>query len=485
MSLSEKRGIKVCFPPAFQVGLSLAIAVVAGIAPGNVSMVNAEKPGSQAARDQQRDAPYSVVIFTPPPDERQCRELLTSIRAMGATYSFASIHWWQMETLGGKYEATMGYRPGSFGAPMRAAFDNYIRISEELGLGAAVRVGTFRSTKGLFHPMDKTGDVQPYADWLRRFARRYRGKIDHYVVGDELNKSFPAWNWRGTPEECLRMFIPISRAIRDGDPGTKVSPASTSSSPATDWIMDLIKLGLPRHADGIACHFNHHRIEDLVEIKDLMRRVRAAWPKAQFYGNGFGYVDHSGLHDSRQAGIVAQCAFTLWDIGWDSFPYYTYRFSRTADTRQNFGLMQPSTGGQPARYSDAWKAYATIAHTFYNRSELISPAFNIQLRQAETLTEVDGVRFTIAPPKPVMRAFIRNDKELLIYLAYRKFREPVAGNWNVELDTGEWDRPELISLLDHRVRRRMTTERAHGKLTVKDVPAGLHPTILSFRRAAR
>ncbi|MCH2131433.1 MAG: hypothetical protein MK179_20010 [Pirellulaceae bacterium] len=486
MSLNEKRKGKVCFVSLLRFGVSLILAVLVGNSIGYLSIAGgAEAPDPKLTRYEERVAPYSVVIFTPPPDERQCRELLTSIRAMGATHSFASVHWWQMETLGGKYEAEMGYRPGLFGEPSRKAFENYIRISEELGMKSAVRVGTFRSTKGLFHPMDKTGDVRRYADWLRGFARRYRGKIEHYVVGDELNKSFPAWKWRGTPEECLRMFIPIARAIHDGDPGAKVSPASTSSSPATDWIMRLIELGLPQHADGVACHFNHQRIEDLDEIKDLMRRVRAVWPEAKFYGNGFGYVDNTRLHDHRQAGIVAQCAFTLWDIGWDSFPYYTYRFSRTADTRQNFGLMQPAVGGKPAQYSDAWKAYATIAHTFYNRSELASPAFKIQLRQTETLAEIEGVRFTIAPPNPVMRAFIRKEKELLIYLAYRKFREPVAGTWNMELDTDEWETPELISLLDHRVRRPMATERTKGRLTVKEIPVGLHPVILSFRRVTR
>ena len=443
------------------------------------------KPEPKPTPYEKRDAPYSAVIFTPPPDEDQCRRLLNSIREMGATRSFASVHWWQMETLGGSYESNMGYRPGSFGEPIRKGFENYIRISEELGMTPAIRVGTFRSTKGLFHPMDKTGDVQRYADWFRKFARRYRGRIDHYVIGDELNKSFPAWNWGGTPEECLRLFIPVAKAIRDGDPTAKVSPASTSSSPATDWIMRLIELGLPEHADGIACHFNHRRIEDLLEIEDLMRRVRAVWPEAKFYGNGFGYADHTGLHDQRQAGIVAQCAFTLWDIGWDSFPYYTYRFSRTADTNQNFGLMSPATKDRPAEFSDAWKAYATIAHTFYNRSELTRPGFKIDLRQAETLAEVDGVRFTIAPPDPVMRAFVREDQQLLIYLAYRKFREPLKGSWNLTLETTDWDAPALIPLLDHRERKPLESERRNGKLIVKDVPVGLHPAILTFRRVNR
>ena len=81
---------------------------------------------------------------------------------------------------------------------------------------------------------------------------------------------------------------------------------------------------------------------------------------------------------------------------------------------ENYLLKQPSVGGQPAQHSDAWQAYTTIAHTFYNRSGLTSPAFGIKLRQAETLAQIDGVRLTIAPSNPVMRTFIRNDRQLLI-----------------------------------------------------------------------
>ena len=70
---------------------------------------------------------------------------------------------------------------------------------------------------------------------------------------------------------------------------------------------------------------------------------------------------------------------------------------------ENSLLKQPSVSGQPGQYSDAWQAYATIAHAFYNRSELTSPAFGIKLRQAETLAQIDGVRLIIVFPNPVMR----------------------------------------------------------------------------------
>jgi len=331
--------------------------------------------------------------------------------------------------------------------------------------------------------MDTSGSPDKYAEWLREIARRYRGQIDHYVLGDEENKSFPAWGWVGTPENYLNeVLIPLATAIKQGDPAAGVSATSVSSAPATDWVMELIRLGLPKYADGIAGNYNNRRIESLIEITDMMNRVRAVWPDAEFYANGVGYAEHRGLHDSKQAGIVAQTMFTLWDIGWYSAPYYSYVFSRTADTRQNFGLMRPPSGDEPAAYSDAWYAYQTIAQTFYNRRELKAPDFEITLRQAEVLEAPDGTTLRLAPPDPVLRACIRAEGQLLIYLAYRHFREPRDGKWDVLVDTMSWGGPQQIPLLDYRKRMDLPHHREGGKLVIHDVPCGIGPTIITLRR---
>jgi len=43
----------------------------------------------------------------------------------------------------------------------------------------------------------------------------------------------------------------------------------------------------------------------------------------------------------------------------------------------------------------------------------------------------------------------------------------------------------MIAILDHRARRPIVSEWADGTLTVKDIAVGIHPVILSLRRAAR
>jgi len=429
-----------------------------------------------------RESSHSMVWFYLQDDAELTRRLLQTVKDMGIGKTQALVYWWKQQTMGGDYWKEMGYRAKDVGEHARRALDYYVTISHQLGMKPCLRLGTFRCFKGLYHPMDKSGSVHNYANWLRSLAARYRGKIDHYVIGDEENRSFPEWGWSGTPSNYMKVFIPLAEAIKQGDPSARVSPTSVSSAPATDWILELIDLGLPKYADGVAAHFHYKVIEDLTPIIEMMRKVREVWPEARFYANGCGYVENRGIHDDYQAGVVAQCMFTLWDIGWDSAPYYFYGFSKTADTHQNYGLMRLPTKTEPGIVSDAWKAYQTIAQTFYDRKELKPPDFEISLRQATVLSLADGTTIRLAPPDPVFKTYIRADKQLLIYLAYRKFREPREGRWDILLRTSEWGCPQRIPLLDYTSRKDLRYHREGQYLVVEDVQVGLQPMIITLRK---
>jgi hypothetical protein len=226
-------------------------------------------------------------------------------------------------------------------------------------------------------------------------------------------------------------------------------------------------------------------IENRWEIEDFVRRVRELWPQARFYGNGMVYADHRGLNDQRQAAIVAHCMFTLWDLGWDSAPLYLYAFSRTADTNQNFGLLELPTSTRPATLSDAWRTYQTIAQTFSDRRELESPSFAIRLRQATQVQVDDGSTIRIAPPGPFLRAWVRGGRQLLIYLVYPNPREPLDGRWDVLLETDAWGCPKEIPLLSYRDRLDRRYHRESGVLVLENVQVSMKPTILTLTLVGR
>jgi len=284
----------------------------------------------------------------------------------------------------------------------------------------------------LWHPADPSGSVEHYAAWVETLAARYRGQIDHYIIGDEENRAFAPTGFDGSAEAYLkRMFIPLAEAIRKGDPEAKISTCGVSSAPDTKWLLELIKLGLPKYGDGVGCNLWHGVVEDTWQVTQFMAAVRKVWPQARFYSSGVGYVINRGEHDRHQAAIAAQTMFTLWDIGWDSAAYYLYRFSITADTKQNYGLIDFDGGEGKYLYTDAWKAYQTIAHTFYNREEFVPPAFAVNCSGSPTLFRTYEHR-------------LNNGSELLIIL----WNEGAEAEVEVSVGNSRYQYPVRISLFD-------------------------------------
>lgn len=453
--------------------------VLGGMAWGQVKLV----PLPEEIPYAQRQTPYGVVYYSLTADEQSARAMLKSVKEMGATRVLTLAYWWRAETLGGDYWKK-DYRPQDIGEDYYRALDLYVHVSRELGLKPALRLGSFREWGGLWHPADPSGSVERYAEWVRKIAERYRGQVDHYMIGDEENQAFAKTGYDGSARAYFdRMFVPLAKAIRLGDPQVKISTCGVSSAPNTAWLLELIKLGLPRYGDGVACNLWHGVVEDTWQVEQFMAAVRKVWPKALFYSNGVGYVINNGEHDRHQAGIVAQTMFTLWDVGWDSAPYYLYGSSITADTKKNYGLIDLGAGEGHYVYSDAWKAYRTIASTFYDRDRLKACPFAIRYSAAQPLTAEDGTKINLAPPDVIMRAFVREDRQLLIYLAYRPMF-PREGVLRVEIDSDQWAQPERISLMDYQEHAPLKHHVEKRKLVLDEVPVGVEPAIITVRRIA-
>lgn len=428
-----------------------------------------------------RVAPYSMVCYGLSRDEAHMRRYIGSLRDLGCTQALALIYWWQHEPLEGDWWKGK-YPADSFGDNYLKMIDLFVDLCHEMGIQPSLRLGDFDHHTGLWHPADPSGDIEPYAAWVGRIAERYRGRIGHYIIGDELNRGTPS-GWVGDARTYLDTFlIPMSHAIRGADPDTLISACATSSSPATAWQMQLIEMGLPKYADGIACNLWHGNLEDRGAVQELMDEARERWPDVKFFSSGVGYAERDGIADPDQAARVAQTMFNLWDMGWDSAAYYLFTFSVTADTKQDFGLIGFAAEDKNNEVTDAWRAYQTIAHTFYNREQMREPAFEITLVPVQQLDSEAGSSIALAPPDVFVRSFIRNDDELLIYLTYRNTRQPVRGDWDVVVHSDTWGSPRRIAWNDYRQSRDHEATQNQNTLTIHDVPVAIQPTILVLRR---
>lgn len=430
----------------------------------------------------EREAPYGMVYYYMDADPEVTRKRLESLRDLGCKRPFALIYWWQHETRGNdQYYRDMGYSPEHIGETYLAKLDNFVNIANELGMRPALRLGEMWQGKQ-WHPGDPEADMNDYADWVHRIASRYRGKVDHYVVIDEMNKGERGIDGRAD-RYVKEVMIPLSQAIRSADPEAKIGATSVSSAPATWWQLEMVEHGLPQYADGVTTNMPARHTQLRVELLDYMQRMRAVWPEVAFYAAGVGYVEkYPEGQEQRRAATLAQSMFTFFDIGWTSAPYYLYRYSMTQDTRQDFGLVSLPADGSVTDRGPAWYAFQTIAQTFYNRDELEAPEFDIDLQAAQVLGEVGGVTFTLAPPDLVQRAYIRDGQQLLLYLAYPTAPYERDGRFDIVLDTDQWGMPQQIPLLDYQGRDDMPHRYDDGRLVIEDVPVSESPTIITLRK---
>ena len=425
-----------------------------------------------------QDAPYSVVYYSLTSDPVSTRRMLEAVKQMGATRALTLVYWWRADTLDDDTYWRDDYQPDDMGEGYLRSLDLFVSTCHELGIRPSLRLGSFREFDGYWHPADKTRSIDNYAAWVEQLARRYSGKIDHYIIGDEENKAHAQMNWDGTAATYYhRMFLPLARAIRKGDPHAAISTCGVSSAPATQWLLELIQLGLPQHGDGVAMNLWHEMLDDPWQVEQAMKRIRAAWPSVKFYASGVGYAINRGLDDEHQAGTVARTLFNLWDLGWDSAPYYLFAFSITADTKQNYGLVGIGQDGA-IHFSAAARAYKTIARVFNDRASLKSPDFKITLQQAQEVPVEGMLPLHLAPPDPVCKAFVRDGQELLLYLDYRGWKPPVHGIWNITLESPRWIRPQRVELTAPDVQHDIPHQRDEQRIVLKQVRIGPRPVIL-------
>lgn len=103
-----------------------------------------------------------------------------------------------------------------------------------------------------------------FAAFAAAFAKRYRGKVDYLIVGNEPNLSFE-WGYRPTtPEDYVDLLRVVYPAVKDANPEVKVlagALAPTLEPQGSPWaINDLTYLegmyqaGAAGYFDGLAVH---------------------------------------------------------------------------------------------------------------------------------------------------------------------------------------------------------------------------------------
>jgi hypothetical protein len=391
--------------------------------------------------------------------------------------------------------------PGNWDNPhVVKAIRDYFALSVKYGLRVGIRLAGDTKIGGIeregwdLHPGNPHNKIPAYVDWVKRVAEAGKGRVDYYVVGDEVNSSgweeragagktrgvTTATEKRWTPEVYMKVLPLITNAIRGVDPKAKTSMFGMNG---LDWtyVQGLFRAGYAKYADGVAANIDFGRFPS-DKLKEFVENVKAEAPGFSFFSNGVGYVGardttfnptnhkYTVYSDKEQAIRIAKIMFKAFDAGWDSAPYYIAVRQWILPDGQRaphwygfFGftdLVVDKFGKLTTRRYPGWYAYQTVAHVFDSKSKISAAPFNVS---------TDTVVST-------MRTLVRNGYECLIVL-WNESRETTPTT--LTLPTQRFVYPRRISLYNYQ----MATDISYrfdqgGGLVLENVLVGTEPVLI-------
>jgi hypothetical protein len=378
------------------------------------------------------------------------------------------------------------------------AIEDYFRISEKYGMKIGIRLGGDQSFGGLegsgwdLHPNNPDNRIDEYTKWVSRVAEKGKGRVEYYVLGDELNLG--GWeaptgeagkteghrtdeDKKWTPEVYMRVFPKLAETIKTIDPLAKVSMFGMGGLD-WDYIDGLFQLDYAKYADAVAANIGNKKAE---EIQHFVKKVIDVAPEFKFYSNGVGYVrakntnfyptNTTGKYDDEEQGIeVAKIMFRCFDAGWDSTPYYiVVRQWILADgtfAPHWYGLMGftdlilDAYDNLTFKHYPAWYSFQTISHIFYSKSKTEPAPFDIELSR----------------PVDFTRIYVRNDVECLIVLWNNREKEESI---TITLPTQKFLYPVKVFLFNYR--RLSDIEynlKGENNLVMPNIKIGKAPVII-------
>ncbi len=380
------------------------------------------------------------------------------------------------------------------------AIHDLFRIAADHGIKVAVRIAGDEKFPGIegsgwnLHPSNPDNRIAEYAVWCGRVSAALKGRVDHYIIGDEVNAN--SWEeptgdggtrryvsapeaHRWTPQVYTDVFSRLSRALRGPDPAAKVSMFGMGD---LDWayVEQLLSLGYADHAAGVAANFGGVSIEDMIRFS---RQVRAQQPTFGIYSNGVGYfaakdttyfpTNPAGTlySDEDQAIRIARIMFQAFAADWDSAPYYiaVRQWVLSDGTRAPhwygyFGFQDlhiDAHDNLTVKRYPGWYAYQTIAQVFHSRKATRPAPFDMKL----------------STPAENATCLVHDERECLIVL-WNEHGQP-AKPTTVTLSTQRYRYPVRIALFNHRQTLSLPyTLDGEQTLTIPDLPVGAAPVIV-------
>ena len=287
---------------------------------------------------------------------------------------------WPTVTLGSwrlwdAYVAWPDLEPGK-GQWKFAKLDKYVamaaltKVEILLPLGLSPAWASARPNEPSSYKPGYAAEPRNWEDWrnyVRTVARRYKGRIRHYEMWNEVNlKGF----YTGNLQQMIELARIAYETLKEVDPDiVVVSPSITGEVRQTEWLDKYLTLGGGQYADVIGYHFYIPRSEPeamlpvITKVKSIMRKHNLAhkplwntesgwWIENKDTSRRVGAAgaDWRKLDEQKSAAYVARALILGWTAGVSRFYWYAW---------DNFdlGLIEPTDKS----IKPAGKAYGQTA----------------------------------------------------------------------------------------------------------------------------
>ena len=146
-----------------------------------------------------------------------------------------------------------------------ARLDGFVQQAEQRGVGVVLPLGltpawaaarpTERSPYNVPGAASEPADIADWKAYVQTVARRYKGRIHHYEIWNEVNAG--AGFFTGTAESMFELQRTAFEVLKSIDPGITVISPSTEGSTEDKfvWFERYMTLMAGRYADVVAYHF--------------------------------------------------------------------------------------------------------------------------------------------------------------------------------------------------------------------------------------
>jgi hypothetical protein len=196
-----------------------------------------------APMDHLEATPYAINVFLEQEvEEWKMRRSLEMIREAGFGWIKQQVVWAAVER-----PAKGRYVDGATGGDSWGKYDRIVFLAEQYGLNVIFRIDTapeWARPPGSAKIETPPVDPQDYADFVRKLAERYEGRVRHFQVWNEPNLPFEWGDREPSPAEYTNLLRAAYRAIKSTNPDAVV--ISAAMAPTTEYsekgINDLVFL---------------------------------------------------------------------------------------------------------------------------------------------------------------------------------------------------------------------------------------------------